>query len=380
MERPTSSPLGQAGAIVPEDRGGSVRAFLIGLLRAFVATLSAAFGRRTRGTRAALPAEEPEAVQAEGLLPESYARQLEGRITLLEGKIAFLTSVFDSTSDAVVIADLRGTITMFNRGAEGIFGLESAIAVGDNLFRLLAEGARQDGEHQDARRINQMLASDEEIRNLRCEFVSLGSAKVTPALVTINFVKDLSGERVAIVAVIKDNTEVEKLTQVDPLTGLYNRRAYDSRVVQEYERMSRGHTRLVSALFIDIDHFGWFNKEHGHQLGDEVLREVGKVLADSTRIVDMAARYGGEEFVVLLPGTDEAGAARLAERIRLRISQVRIQANGKPLTVTASIGHRTHRVGDGSVQTFIKEANMALLHAKKTGRNRVCPFAAAMCA
>ena len=97
----------------------------------------------------------------------------------------------------------------------------------------------------------------------------------------------------------------------------------------------------LSILMIDIDHFKKFNDTYGHQVGDQVLRLVAKVLQDSVRDVDLAARYGGEELIAVLPGTDLGGCAAVAERIRRRISDARLtrRTNGQEISsVTASIG------------------------------------------
>ncbi|MFA6604084.1 MAG: sensor domain-containing diguanylate cyclase [Patescibacteria group bacterium] len=279
---------------------------------------------------------------------------------------ALLSYVFDSASDAIIVSDLRGTITMFNKGAEDIFEIEADLAKGDNLFRLCTERVRINGPD-----VSQMLCQNSEIRNLRTQFVGL-RGKMTPGLLTLNFVCDDQGREVAIVAVIKDNTEVEKLTHTDALTGLYNRRYFDHKIREEYNMLSRGQIREMTLLFLDIDFFGNFNKEYGHQIGDLVLQKVGEVLMNTVRISDAATRYGGEEFAVIAPLTNEAGGQLLAERIRQRISEIRISIPGKKdVRITASIGVKTHRYQEQeTVTVLIQQANMAMLEAKRAGRNR----------
>jgi len=296
-------------------------------------------------------------------------KRLEDRLLVqqkLLQQVAFLSYVFESTSDAVIVSDLRGSITMFNKGAEEIFEIEAELARGDNLFRLCTERIR--GGCQD---VNKMLCQNREIRNLRTQFVGL-RGKITPGLLTLNFVRDSDGQEVAIVAVIKDNTEVEKLTYTDALTGLYNRRYFDQKIREEYGLLSRGQMRELTLLFLDIDFFGNFNKEYGHQVGDLVLQKVGEVLMNTVRVSDAATRYGGEEFAVIAPLTNEDGGQLLAERIRQRISDIRISVPGKKdIRITASVGVKTHRHTDqNTVTVLIQQANMAMLEAKRAGRNR----------
>lgn len=283
-------------------------------------------------------------------------------------QMLFLSSVLESTSDAMIVAEHDGRITIFNSGACELFQITADDARDDNLFRLLADNA------PDGKRISEMLIGNQGIVNLRTEVVGFQGRRV-PVLLTLNFIKE-SGEKPSIVAVLKDNSEVEALTRTDPLTGIANRREFDRKIVDEYARMKRGHVDALSLLFLDVDHFGDFNKKYGHQVGDEVLRKVGAVLVKTVRAIDTPARYGGEEFVVVLPGTDEKGAWQLAERVRRVLAAVIVHVDGVgDLRVTASVGVSTHRQQDGvAVTEIISEANQAMLVAKHTGRNRTCSF------
>jgi diguanylate cyclase (GGDEF)-like protein/PAS domain S-box-containing protein len=282
-------------------------------------------------------------------------------------QMLFLASVLESTSDAMIVADNDGRITIFNSGACELFQVTAADAKDDNLFRLLADNA------PDGKLVAEMLMRNQSIANLRTEVVGFEGRRV-PVLLTLNFIKE-SGEKPSIVAVLKDNSEVESLTRTDPLTGIANRREFDRKVADEHCRMKRGHSSPLSLLFLDVDHFGDFNKKYGHQVGDEVLRKVGAVLRKTVRNIDTPARYGGEEFVVILPGTDEKGAWLLAERVRRVLAAVSVHVEGiGDLRVTASVGVSTHRQEDGGVTEIISEANQAMLVAKRTGRNRTCSF------
>jgi diguanylate cyclase (GGDEF)-like protein len=156
----------------------------------------------------------------------------------------------------------------------------------------------------------------------------------------------------------------------DALTGLGNRRQLDAVLTQQLA-LSERTGQPVSCLMADVDHFKQFNDRFGHEAGDAVLREVGKVLRAGLRPGDQAYRYGGEEFLILLPGLDGDEARSRAEEIRQLISSLQISHEGIALgPVHASVGVAStpaHSSRDRLVQT----ADAALLRAKKEGRDRV---------
>ena len=171
---------------------------------------------------------------------------------------------------------------------------------------------------------------------------------------------------------IRDSLKAaEQRSITDALTGLANRRA-----LEEFFRsaqiaaMETG--APLSILMIDIDHFKKFNDSYGHQVGDQVLRLVAKVLQDSVRDVDLAARYGGEELIAVLPGADIGVCADVAERIRRRISEARLtrRSTGQEIaSVTVSIGVAQFRLAEAAEAT-IERCDRALYQAKRAGRNR----------
>jgi diguanylate cyclase (GGDEF)-like protein len=165
---------------------------------------------------------------------------------------------------------------------------------------------------------------------------------------------------------------VSEQAVTDELTGVANQRAFREFMAREEERAHRfGHD--LSLIMLDIDDFKQVNDEHGHLQGDEVLRTLGRILADESRGIDEPARYGGEEFAVALPETGLRGAVELGERIRARIESERIRGvNGtSPLRVTASIGAASMPASAENVRDLIAAADAALYEAKRSGKNRV---------
>ena len=157
-----------------------------------------------------------------------------------------------------------------------------------------------------------------------------------------------------------------RLALYDPLTELFNRRAFDTMLEREIAEWSR-YQRPLSLVMLDLDHFKKVNDTHGHDAGDAVLKDLAALLRDSCRPSDVACRWGGEEFVWLMPETDLADAQLAAERLRAAIESHAFQGAGR---MTASFGV-TSAIEDDTAQPLIKRADEALYAAKEGGRNRV---------
>jgi two-component system cell cycle response regulator len=170
-----------------------------------------------------------------------------------------------------------------------------------------------------------------------------------------------------------DNARLEHLATTDALTRLLNRRALTERLTTEMERALRYDTS-VALLLLDLDHFKRVNDTHGHLVGDAVLRDVSELLMGAARSSDMVGRYGGEEFLIVLPETDDDGAALFAERIRERVEAFAFRPweDERALRMTASIGVATFPAARiESVEDLFARADAALYRAKADGRNRV---------
>lgn len=188
--------------------------------------------------------------------------------------------------------------------------------------------------------------------------------------------------------------ELRRLSAIDPLTGIANRRVFDQCLTQEWRRAMRNESPL-SLLLVDVDHFKRYNDRHGHQAGDQCLRGIAGVLAQAARRGgELSARYGGEEFALVLPHTDLLQAYQLAGQICRQVEELAIPHADSGIAdhVTVSIGvaaqihcfrddgavslpcHRCEMLGGccGGADRLVALADAALYTAKRDGRNRAC--------
>jgi diguanylate cyclase (GGDEF)-like protein len=167
-------------------------------------------------------------------------------------------------------------------------------------------------------------------------------------------------------ALMQGELEHRDRAVLDPLTGLLNRASLDSRVA-EIEQQAHLTNEAVALVLLDLDHFKRVNDEYGHDRGDAVLRDAAYEMRKSLRTFELAYRIGGEEFLLLLPGTDLESGLDIAERIRVRLALAR--PGELHLTVSAGVAAATG--DDVCYESLFRGADLALLEAKREGRNRV---------
>lgn len=174
-------------------------------------------------------------------------------------------------------------------------------------------------------------------------------------------------------------TEIKALASTDMLTQIPNRRRFMERLEEELNRMQRISTgrvrQIASVLMFDVDHFKQINDTYGHAAGDQVLRELGQAIKQGLRKSDIAGRIGGEEFAILLANTDWPQARLFAERIREQVAELSITYEARVIRVTISVGLSLMLQQQGSTDVALSQADEALYHAKRSGRNRVVVYA-----
>ncbi len=188
---------------------------------------------------------------------------------------------------------------------------------------------------------------------------------------------DKNGKRIRDFCVVLDITERKRLEEdlraqaaTDPLTGVANRRSFETTSRREVER-ARRYAKPFAVIVLDIDHFKKVNDTYGHDVGDFVLKGLTAIILEKLRVTDVLARLGGEEFAVLLPETDIDAAASLAERLRYAVAHSPVATAKGPLTITVSLGVAQHALNEPAIDAAFKRADEALYEAKHSGRNKV---------
>ncbi|MDG0792031.1 diguanylate cyclase [Cohnella ginsengisoli] len=303
-------------------------------------------------------------------------------------------SILQSASEvAIVAADLTGRVTLFNKGAEKLLGYDADDVVGRAIPRLQAAVGVDIAADKPG--FTQAGARDTDALSAFVQRMMYGSAEeqewtiertdgtAFAANVIVSHVLDSDGEVIGYMSVSTDITErklaeeklkeanslLQKLSLLDGLTGIANRRRFDQAL--RAACMTEGST--LSLILFDIDYFKKYNDAYGHQAGDDCLIQVAASTMACLRTgTDTAARYGGEEFGVILPGAESAEAMAVAERIRNAVFNLAIpHINSPEGVVTLSLGVASHRtVGAGDEQRLIALADAALYEAKQSGRNR----------
>jgi two-component system, cell cycle response regulator len=171
--------------------------------------------------------------------------------------------------------------------------------------------------------------------------------------------------------VVQYQQNLEYQTQIDPLTGLFNRRAFERKIAEEFER-ARRYNHSLSILLLDIDNFKTINDTYGHHGGDTALVKISEILRERTRRSDFPARYGGEEFVLILPETHQDSALQVANKIHEEIRSRTFGTDTRPFTLTVSIGlSSTSTKHYTDWRQTLDDADQAMYVAKNSGKDRV---------
>jgi diguanylate cyclase (GGDEF)-like protein len=165
-------------------------------------------------------------------------------------------------------------------------------------------------------------------------------------------------------------SKLQRDANFDYLSGLLNRRAFQI-IAQQSIAASHRYNRQLSLIMLDIDFFKRINDSYGHEVGDSAIKHVSNILKAESRESDCVARIGGEEFVLLLPDTDRDGAEKLANKLRIKVSESPLVAINDEIEITLSGGVASVRLEDKNIETALSDADEALYRAKRNGRNQV---------
>ena len=289
---------------------------------------------------------------------------------------AWVNTMVTGISDyATVLLDAAGCIQSWNPTIQRVTGFEAAAVQGKSYDMFYPADAITSHSSNDRLQDADLhgWALDEGWRTRADGTTYWGSCLIAPLASTDSgatgshgyslIVRDIS-ERKAV------NEALRRSVSYDHLTGLANRRAFLEAAEAEMVRWARTDSPL-SLMMIDADHFKQVNDTYGHHAGDAVLRHLAAGIAAASRTIDVVARFGGEEFVVLLPSTSVEGAEVVATRLLRSIAAQKVVVDGKRIRYTVSAGIATMERGWHGFDTLMKNADAALYHAKRNGRNRV---------
>jgi diguanylate cyclase len=181
---------------------------------------------------------------------------------------------------------------------------------------------------------------------------------------------DVTNEAVSRLGMQSLNSQLEKISQVDGLTGLCNRRFWDEQFVMEYKRGMRSESPSTLVM-LDIDNFKQVNDTYGHLAGDEVIKKLVEIIKKTTRETDVLGRYGGEEFTIILPDTPVANVEFVAERIRRLVEKCTVVCDEVSIKFTISVGIAGFKQSYKDSTQWLDLADKALYQAKVLGKNRV---------
>ena len=286
--------------------------------------------------------------------------------------------ILDQMSDGVYVVDRNRIITYWNRSAEKLSGFPGEEVIGtscaDNVLRHVSDKGTllcMTGCPLAA------TINDGEIREAEV-FLHHKDGHRLPVLVRTAPLREADGRIVGAVEIFRENAariamreeiqELSRLALYEPLTGIGNRRfaemALESRQA-EFERYERPY----GVLMIDIDHFKSFNDNHGHDVGDRILRVTARTLNANTRPFDTVARWGGEEFIGIIEQIDPMSLRNRADVLCRLVESSSILVGGNRLSITASIGGAVSQPGDNT-DAVVKRADNRLYQSKNAGRNR----------
>jgi len=329
------------------------------------------FGRRKDGTR--FPAEVSlSPVQTDqGLVVSSAIRDVSER-KRSEEAIAHLAAIVESAQDAIISNDLEGAIRSWNPAAERMFGYSAHEAVGQDI-RVLIPSERENAEraHLEQIRHGERVEPYETVWRRK-------DGSLIDIWLTTSPLRDARESVVGTSSIARDLTERKEMerrlreqARTDALTGAVTRRYFRELAQRELARVRR-HGGAMSIVTLDVDHFKKINDAHGHAVGDRVLQALAGICNGLLRGQDVLGRLGGDEFALLLPDTDGAMAAKVAERLRTALAAVELAGAAAPAVhFTASIGVAALSPDDAGIEELLLRADMALYSAKRAGRNTV---------
>jgi diguanylate cyclase (GGDEF)-like protein/PAS domain S-box-containing protein len=291
----------------------------------------------------------------------------------------FYKDLMDNLYDGVYFVDTDRRITYWNKGAERIAGYPGEKMVGSSCFDNLLNHVTETGDHL-CQNGCPLVVSLENGKTIEAEvYLRHKDGHRVPVMVRVVPIQDKNHRIIGAVETFSNNQanlklrrKVDQLRQsvlLDPLTGIGNRVHCETKLKSAMMEFHQ-HGYPFGLLFLDIDRFKSINDTHGHNSGDQALKNVAATLSNNLRNTDTCGRWGGEEFIVILIDTDATTLVRVAEKLRTMIEHSTFVVQDRELMITASIG-ATLVKKDDTVKVLVNRADSLMYQSKQNGRNRV---------
>lgn len=313
------------------------------------------------------------------LLAALVSLQLRSRmktVRALRKSEAHYRLLADNIADIIILIDARSLLRYVSRSVEPVLGLSPKDLIGKSCFDMIHPEDQEGVRSATARLDSVEIVSTVVFRTYRADGTlawveskfKLATEPSDPARTEfLCVIRDVTERKRMEDELTQLNRRLTQLAATDGLTGLTNRRTFDSFLRRQYEACDD-----ISVLLLDIDNFKGYNDTYGHQAGDRCLQVVAKAIGDATNNTSgLSARYGGEEFAVVLPNTSEDSALKVAEAIRLTVRALGIPNTASSrgyITISAGVAAKNRSTLDEA--TLVGEADTALYEAKRLGRNR----------
>lgn len=279
-------------------------------------------------------------------------------------------SVIESANDAIILANGKGAIISWNKGAQSIFGYQDEEVLGKKLQIIIPERFREAHQKGMERYLStgkpHVIGKTVELQGLRKEGdefpieLSLATWQEEGNIYFSSIIRDITERKQA-------EERINQMVYLDPLTGLPNRHLLNDRLTQALDQANEN-KQTIGIMFIDLDRFKFINDTLGHAVGDQLLIEVAKRIQVCMGKTDTICRQGGDEFIVLLPNTTSDEVTNRAKKIVDLFSQS-VVLNGHEMFVTPSIGIALYPSDGEDIETLIKNADTAMYRVKEQGKN-----------
>ena len=273
-------------------------------------------------------------------------------------------TIVEAATDAILSSSLDGVVESWNPGAERLFGYSAEEAIGMHVLRLVPRESR---DH--ALRLLRQVAGGETLEGIEAQRLARDGSVADIAL-SLAPMRASDGRTIGIAAVVRDisgskqlEEQLRELALRDPLTGLYNRRHFETELERQLA-LARRTGQPGAVLMIDLDHFKVVNDTFGHEAGDEILRGVATVLADRLRASDLIARVGGDEFAAILVNVDGDHGHAVARGLEERIRGLR-GGSGGTIATSASIGVASFDAEDRGREDVLRAADRSMYARKR---------------